>query len=287
MAMTRRQVVTGFSVLYLLGLTILAAYALRSSHLYSLPIPDVVSACVVALPPLAGVALETVISLNEKLAAKGQLQTSRVFQVTVGFFLVFEAVLATLAGTHISPPGSLTCALGETWQNLFKRKEVERIKRIQDTFSCCGFNSPRDMAFPFPDANHGSDACVVRYEREGACFEPWRLEETKVAIMLLVVPVAVFVWKVAIVLAPSSQSSWLSSHIRLPSDSSARGSAARRRTLPALGYRDEEGQGEEDSLYKAVTDLNNDSRLATHVESNRARSNGVLNDAARWRDNDE
>lgn len=93
--------------------------------------------------------------------------------------------------------------------------------------------------------------------------------------------------QVAIVLAPSSQSSWLSSHIRLPSDSSHQGSATRRRTLPALGYRDEEGQGEEDSLYKAVTDLNNDSRLATHVESNRARSNGVLNDAARWRDNDE
>lgn len=52
------------------------------------------------------------------------------------------------------------------------------------------------MAWPFPDAQHGSDACVVRYERDQACLGPWRGEERKVAIMLLVVPVAVFVWMV-------------------------------------------------------------------------------------------
>ena len=52
------------------------------------------------------------------------------------------------------------------------------------------------MAFPFPDANHGSDACVVRYERDTACIDPWRDEERKVAIMLLIVPLAVFLWKV-------------------------------------------------------------------------------------------
>ncbi len=52
------------------------------------------------------------------------------------------------------------------------------------------------MAWPFPDGNHGVDACVVRYERDARCLEPWREEERKVAIMLLVVPIAVFVWKV-------------------------------------------------------------------------------------------
>ena len=52
------------------------------------------------------------------------------------------------------------------------------------------------MAFPLPDAGHGVDACVVRYERTAACFEPWRGEERRVAVMLLVVPVAVFAWMV-------------------------------------------------------------------------------------------
>ena len=113
-----------------------------------------------------------------------------------GSFLVFESVLATLAGTHISPPGSLTCALRETWEGLFSSKDASSIRKIQDRFSCCGFNSPRDMAFPFPDKTHDTDACIVRYDRHQACFEPWRMEERKVAIMLLVVPIAVFVWKV-------------------------------------------------------------------------------------------
>jgi hypothetical protein len=156
----------------------------------------VVSALTITLPPLAGVALETVLSLNEKLAARGQLQTSRIFQVVIAFFVVYESVLATLAGTHISPPGSLTCALRETWQGLFQRREDACIERIQDAFNCCGFMSTLDMPFPRQDATHGNDACMVRYERDQACFEPWREEERKVAVMLLVVPMAVFLWKV-------------------------------------------------------------------------------------------
>jgi hypothetical protein len=158
----------------------------------------VISALAIALPPLAGIALEIVISLNEKLAAKGHLQTSRVFQIVIAFFLVYESVLATLAGAHFSPPGSLNCALRETWQKLYSEKDGDSVKRIQDAFQCCGLASDRDMAWPFADAAHGADACILRYEeRQGnSCLVPWRGEEQKVAIMLLVVPVAVFLWKV-------------------------------------------------------------------------------------------
>jgi hypothetical protein len=116
--------------------------------------------------------------------------------VVIAFFVVYESVLATLAGTHISPPGSLTCALREKWQGLFQRREDACIERIQDAFNCCGFMSTLDMPFPRQDATHGNDACMVRYERDQACFEPWREEERKVAVMLLVVPMAVFLWKV-------------------------------------------------------------------------------------------
>jgi hypothetical protein len=87
------------------------------------------------------------------------------------------------------------------------------------------------------------------------------------------------------VLAPSSQSSWLPSHIRLPSDSTQDESPThpRRRPLPAIGYRDLEDQGEEDSLTREVTNLNKDSQLATHVEGSRTKSSGLLNEAAIWR----
>lgn len=48
---------------YLLLLTTLAAYALHRNDYLSLPIPNILGALCIALPPLAGVALETTISL--------------------------------------------------------------------------------------------------------------------------------------------------------------------------------------------------------------------------------
>lgn len=183
---------------YLAGLTILAAFALHSAHVYSLPIADIIGALAVALPPLAGVAMSTVLSLNDSLAAKGQLQTSRIFQVVMTAIIIYSTVIATLAGTHLSPPNSLTCALRERWTDMFRAKDAEAIRRIQDAFACCGFNSPRDMAFPFADRSHGAETCMVRFERNTACVEPWMMEEQKVAIMLLVVPLAVFIWQVCI-----------------------------------------------------------------------------------------
>ena len=128
-----------------------------------------------------------VIALNEKLSARGQLQTSRIFQVVVSFFLIYESALAAIAGTHISPPGNLNCALRETWEKIFSEKDQQPIKRIQDAFQCCGLMSMKDKAWPFPDATHDANACMVKYEeRSRACLDPWRDEERKVAIMLLV-----------------------------------------------------------------------------------------------------
>ncbi|TKA83405.1 hypothetical protein B0A55_00333 [Friedmanniomyces simplex] len=284
MPITKRQITIALSV-YLAALSALAAYALHSSHVYSLPIPDIICALTLALPPLAGIVLETVLSLHDSLAQKGQVQTSRIFQITITAFLIFETVLATLAGTHISPPGSLDCALRERWEELFRAKDGEKIVRIQDGFACCGLRSPRDMAFPFPDARHGSDACVVRYERAQACMDPWREEERKVAIMLLVVPLAVFVWKIAILLSPSSSSAFLPSAIRLPSEDSVGGGS---RPRGAIEYHDvEEGAEEEggDSVRAEVNRLNKDSNVASYVESGRAKAkNGLWQEHERWRE---
>ncbi|KAK5120316.1 hypothetical protein LTR85_006522 [Meristemomyces frigidus] len=297
MALTRRQIITALSVLYLTGLTILAALALHSAHAYSLPIPDITCALTVALPALAGISLETIISLNERLAAKGHLQTSRILQLTVVAFLIYETVLATLAGTHISPPMSLNCALRERWEHMFRQKSGGRVRRIQDAFQCCGLASPRDMAWPFPDSQHKSDACMVRFERDTGCLEAWRGEERKVAIMLLIVPLAVFVWKVAILLAPSSGSAWLPSAIHLPGDSP---DSSRRRPA-AIEYRDVEDMGEgagdetaaaaeDDSVRAEVARLNNDSNLASHIEGGRSKNsghNGLWREHERWRDGDD
>ncbi|OTA36534.1 hypothetical protein BTJ68_03704 [Hortaea werneckii EXF-2000] len=196
MALTRRQVTLTLSAIYLAALTVLAAFALHHSHVYSLPIPDIVCALALALPPLAGVALETVLSLDSHLARKGQVHASRIFQTTIAAFLIYETVVATLAGVYVSPFGGMQCALKDRWAALRSAKDADSIRKIQDAFNCCGLMSTKDMAWPFPEKAHPeADRCVVRFDRSQACIEPWRAEEQRVAVMLMIVPIAVFLWK--------------------------------------------------------------------------------------------
>lgn len=238
-----------------------------------MPIPNVLSALTVALPPLAGIALESIVSFQHQLALKGKLQTSKVFQAVNVVFLIYETVLATLAGTHIAPIGGLWCPLHDKWQEMRMSKDAKSIQRIQDAFNCCGFKSPRDMAWPFPNKTHGSDTCMVRFERDTACLEPWRMTERKIAIMLLVVPVAVFLWKVALFLAPGFDAHWLPSAIRLPSDDDAEPEI---RPRPAIMYHDLDDAGDDDSVRDEVNRLNKDSNLATHVEGGRIRPSPLI-----------
>lgn len=183
----------------------MAIYAFVEIHNYSLPIANIFAALTVALPPLAGIALEawSTFKARHANANGGALQGSPVFLLLSAAFLIFEVVLATLAGTHIAPAAGLSCPLQERWQHLFSIKDADRIKRIQDGFNCCGFKSPRDMAFPFPPNPNGAEACMVRYERDTSCAAPWAALERKVAAMLLVVPIGVFLWKVCTRTCPS------------------------------------------------------------------------------------
>lgn len=177
-------------------LTAIAGWALHRINTLSLPIPNVQSAFTLALPALGGIALETLISFQSSLAAKGELQYSKTFQAITAAFLIYETVLATLAGSRIAPLGGLWCPLHDRWQDLYHNKDATHIRRIQDALECCGFASVKDMAWPFPEKGRGTETCVVRYEREQACLPLWRDEERKVAIMLLLVPLGVFFWKV-------------------------------------------------------------------------------------------
>ncbi|KAK5111975.1 hypothetical protein LTR62_004509 [Meristemomyces frigidus] len=253
------------------------------------PIPDVLISLALALPFLSGIALETLLSHHSRLLAQKtksqQHQASGVFQLITAFFLILETVLATLAGTHLAPQGSLNCALRERWLALFRSKNGEAIRRIQDGLRCCGLVNGRDMAFPFPGQGRGSDACQVAYGRETGCLEPWRGAERRVAALLLVVPIGVFVWKLAILFFNSrstANASWLPSTIRLPVDDGIEESG--RAPRHAIEYRDSstgaeqqqvvEEQGEEDSVLEEIEQLNRDSSLASRVEGERSKRGG-------------
>jgi hypothetical protein len=108
---------------------------------------------------------------------------------------ILETVLATLAGTYILPVSGLQCGLDNRWQRMFKTKDQNAIRRIQDAFNCCGLHSVKDRAWPFPDDRKDANTCQAITRRTQSCFGLWRREEQGVAGMVLLVVIMVFAWK--------------------------------------------------------------------------------------------
>lgn len=79
---------------------------------------------------------------------------------------------------------------------MFRTKNEGAIRRIQDTFDCCGFRSTLDQAWPFPTKDIGAGSCAARYQRNTPCEGPWRQAEQINAGLLLLVAVVVFLAKV-------------------------------------------------------------------------------------------
>ncbi|KAI9707828.1 MAG: hypothetical protein M1820_004433 [Bogoriella megaspora] len=202
-----------------LTLPTLAGYAMHVTNSHSLPIPITLTAFALVLPPVCGLFIEAATSLTRKGAPRRDALTltstsstsSLPLILTLGALLVYESVVATLAGSYLAPVDRLTCGLQERWQSLWINKDEEAIQAIQSGLLCCGLRSTRDMAWPF---EHGKSAafpqgrCVEMTGRTDRCLDLWRGEQQKVAGMLLVVAVGVFLWKAIIISIPTGSPSW-------------------------------------------------------------------------------
>lgn len=178
-------------------MTAIAAYALHTIVQFSLPIPILLGALTLALPLISGLSLEILTQVQVHQTQKAGTPGSRYYSLTVAILLIYETAVATLSGTYIGPPGTLSCGLDERWRYLFQGKHADSIRRIQDAFECCGLHSPRDKAYPFPSHDVGVDACQRRYDRTKSCFADWKAEEQLVAGLMLLAVFLVFLWKVS------------------------------------------------------------------------------------------
>lgn len=86
---------------------------------------------------------------------------------------VISIVLATLFFSNIPPSDVRNCMLSTVWQRLFSNHDAESLRRIQDAFNCCGYNSVRDRAWPFPN-HQTARRCEEMYGRTLACGRPLR-----------------------------------------------------------------------------------------------------------------
>ncbi|KAH8730563.1 hypothetical protein GQ44DRAFT_768324 [Phaeosphaeriaceae sp. PMI808] len=214
MAYTRKQVVTCVSLLYLIIAFGLAGYVSSRANQRSVPISDVLTGFTTGLPILAGLLLEggygyTRHQERQKGLSRGTTQRPPLVIVANTIIFIYSTVVITLLGTHTGPGSGLNCGLRERWQNLYRSKDEDAIKTIQDVFSCCGFANSRDMPWPFPSKTHGVDSCEKAFGRTNGCFAPWKAEEQKIAGLLMGVVGMVFTWQFLIIIIPTKKESWL------------------------------------------------------------------------------
>lgn len=237
MARSKRSIVTVFSVIYLIGLTVIACYAHYNIQRLSLPIPTALSGLAILLPALHGVLIDRLTHLTSKPTSSSSPSITRprrsstasypsprlrrrrhhttLTALTLILLTIISTVLATLAGTHIGPASALTCGLEDAWRALYRGGREPEVRRIQDAFDCCGFRSVYDMAWPFakhdPDTGRTAPStCARTYGRTRSCLAAWRAEEGLVAGLVVGVCVGVWVWEMIVVYIPARRPSWLS-----------------------------------------------------------------------------
>ncbi|KAI9820617.1 MAG: hypothetical protein M1827_004986 [Pycnora praestabilis] len=201
-----------------------SGYTYHTIRTLSLPIPSSLAIATTLLPLLTGFSLYSTGTLlpsskpNSSHSARRQPPASLL--IVVLLLTVYETTVATLALTYITPINNLTCALDEHWSHLFRSKDDNAIRRIQETYQCCGLHSTHDKAYPFPKKGVGNDACVKAFPgRIQSCFGPWRGEERAGAGLLLSVAIVVFVIKLvylSLSIPPTSRKDWLRNLFRHP-----------------------------------------------------------------------
>ncbi|POR32420.1 Uncharacterized protein TPAR_07374 [Tolypocladium paradoxum] len=150
----------------------LLSYEHISSAALSLPISRALTIVTVILPFVA--AINAVLS-PRLLRSTSSTTSRRVLTITLQ---ALQAIVTTVVGTllfsHMLPSAARRCLLETTWQRLFSAHDANSIRRIQDTFNCCGFNTVRDRPWPFP-SQQTSRGCPETYGRDTACAGPWQM----------------------------------------------------------------------------------------------------------------
>ena len=171
-----------------------------------MPISDTLTGFATALPVVSGILLECGYDLTRRKERRAHMPRGEIqrppFVIVVNFIIfIYSTAVITLLGTHAAPPSELDCGLRRQWQTLFRSKDSESIKAIQDQYNCCGLANSRDMAWPFPSKSHKPDACEASFGRTRGCLGPWKAEEQHIAGLLMGVVGLVVVWAVCAFLA--------------------------------------------------------------------------------------
>lgn len=149
------------------------SYEHTNSVTFSLPLSPVLTFLTILLPLFAAAnATALPYLLREKARSPRRLPVTLLAHpaVTQGIQGILIAAFATLYTTYMVPGATRDCSLSTIWLRLFRAKDAQSIKVVQDAFECCGFRSVRDMAWPFAPVDV---ECAQRFDRALSCQGPW------------------------------------------------------------------------------------------------------------------
>ncbi|ATY63941.1 tetraspanin Tsp3 [Cordyceps militaris] len=225
-------------------------YVLLMLLLVGVAIYQHVAAANLSLPLFPGLTLTTIILLVLAIAStviSARLaKAARPYQ-TLGRGLplaqaVMTIVLATLFFSNIPPSDARDCLLSTIWQRLFSRHDAESLRRIQDAYQCCGYNTVRDRAWPFPN-HQTARTCEEMYGRTLACVRPLRAALGQASGIGFGIVLMSALVQIAYMLLEDYQSS--STSAPAPSNLIGYGDATRAPLLPRA-YHDTDSVSEED-----------------------------------------
>lgn len=88
--------------------------------------------------------------------------------------LTLPVVLITWAGEYIADREITYCKMESRWTQLFRLKDEATIRSIQKYLHCCGLNSLKDRAWPFPSGAVDARACERSLGFSVPCAPAWR-----------------------------------------------------------------------------------------------------------------
>ncbi|KAM0330756.1 hypothetical protein ACHAQA_003709 [Verticillium albo-atrum] len=195
-----------FALATLLLLAGAIALHITSANL-SLPIAPNITITTILLPLLA--AFNTL--YHPRLLHAARTTSSSIERILPPALQSLQAILTTALATLLLqsalPNPVLDCALNTTWQRLFQAKDAPALRAIQDVLDCCGFNTPRDRAWPFA-TDGAASRCAAHYDRSAACAGPWRAVLQRHAALTLAVVLAVGALQVASLALARGADSW-------------------------------------------------------------------------------
>ncbi|KAH0828487.1 hypothetical protein FOPE_01670 [Fonsecaea pedrosoi] len=119
------------------------------------------------------------------IAARARKRTLTFVAPYLRYFLPFlPFALFILSLIYAVPSDLLSCSIESQWVSLFRAKNEDAVRGIENALRCCGFNSLHDRAWPFPSHDVDVTACERTLGYTRRCVDPWRNQEQVAAGLL-------------------------------------------------------------------------------------------------------